>query len=149
MEPNRVMKPSSKEEVAKMLRHDDYVIGALIRIYSFQTVDEQEWEKTSYRNDMGFNGTDAKIMTRIAKYYGKKHWMSDKQLALVKRKIPKYWGQLINTSIYPMPSIVPHLPLKKEQKETILRQKHKFAPTVKEIRARERHNMFKKSKAPQ
>jgi len=40
-------------------------------------------------------------------------------------------------------------PLKKEQKETILKQKHKFAPTVKEIRARERHNMFEKSKAPQ
>ena len=46
-----------------------------------------------------------------------------------------------------IPSVIQ--PLRKEQKETILKQKHKFAPTVKEIRARERRNMFEKSKAPQ
>ncbi len=45
-----------------------------------------------------------------------------------------------------IPSVIQ--PLKKEQKEIILKQKHKFAPTMKEIRARERHNMFEKSKAP-
>jgi len=46
-----------------------------------------------------------------------------------------------------VPSVIQ--PLKKEQKETILKQKHKFAPTIKEIRARERRNMFEKGKAPQ
>ena len=34
-------------------------------------------------------------------------------------------------------------------KEAILKQKHKFAPTMKEIRARERANMFEKGKVPQ
>ncbi len=115
MEPNKTMQPSSKEEVAEMLQYDEYVIGALIRVYSFQTVDEQEWETTSHKNNVGFSGTDANILTSIAKYYDQKHWLSDKQLALVKRKIGKYWSQLIGNNIYPMPSIVPHLPLKKEQ----------------------------------
>jgi type II secretory pathway component PulC len=40
-------------------------------------------------------------------------------------------------------------PLQKEQREEILRQKQKFAPTMKEIRARERANMFEKGKALQ
>lgn len=44
-----------------------------------------------------------------------------------------------------VPSIV--RPLQKEQKEEILKQKHKFAPTMKEIRARDRANMFEKGKA--
>ena len=39
-------------------------------------------------------------------------------------------------------------PLKAKEKEKILRQKHKFAPTVQEIRKQERRNMFERGKAP-
>jgi len=40
-------------------------------------------------------------------------------------------------------------PLQKEKKEAILKERHKLAPTIKEIRIRERANMFEKGKAPQ
>ncbi len=46
-----------------------------------------------------------------------------------------------------VPSVIQ--PLKEERREAILKQKHKFAPTMKEIRARERANMFEKGKVPQ
>lgn len=37
-------------------------------------------------------------------------------------------------------------PIKEDKKEAILKEKHKFAPTVKEIRVRERENMLQKGK---
>ncbi len=55
-------------------------------------------------------------------------------------------GYAKKTAAQPPPVIQP---LQEEQRAAILKQKHKFAPTMKEIRARERANMFEKGKAPQ
>jgi hypothetical protein len=81
-------------------------VAALLALYERQTSDEQSSETTSHENGVGFNGTDAHILTSFAKQAlrnqearrnvgGYPNDLSEKQLALLRKKLAKYGRQLL------------------------------------------------------
>lgn len=73
---------------------DKWLTRGLLAIYSRQTADEQNSEATLVDNGIGFSGCDANILSSIAKQVQRSGTMSDKQTALVRKKMAKYAGQL-------------------------------------------------------
>lgn len=71
---------------------------ALLKIYEFQTIDERKMQNTVYHNGVGFTGTDGKILTSLAKQYQKYGRLSEKQMAILFKKMPKYWMQVVKIS---------------------------------------------------
>lgn len=71
---------------------------ALIKIYQFQTLDEQKSQSTVYYNGVGFTGTDGQILSSIARQLIKYGRISEKQMNIVMKKMPKYWNQIIKIS---------------------------------------------------
>jgi hypothetical protein len=72
---------------------------AMMKIFANQTEDEQQAEATNHHNNVGFTGQDAKILSSFAKQYQRKGWLSDKQNAILMKKIGKYAGQLTRQAI--------------------------------------------------
>ena len=84
------------EFVKKMLSENvEWAKRALIRIYERQTSEEQLKETTVTENGIGFNGNDAEILTSFAKQYLTRNYLSEKQIGILKKKMPKYWKQII------------------------------------------------------
>jgi hypothetical protein len=71
---------------------------ALLKIFEFQTLDEQKMKDTRYHNGVGFTGTDGRILSSLATQLQKKKYLSDKQMAIVFKKMPKYWIQVVKIS---------------------------------------------------
>lgn len=71
---------------------------ALLKIYEFQTQDEKKMQSTVYYNGVGFTGTDGKILTSLARQYQKYGRLSEKQMNLLFKKMPKYWHQIVKIS---------------------------------------------------
>lgn len=67
----------------------------LVRIFQEQTESEKATDHTSNLNGVGFNGTDAFILSQFAKAYGRWNRLSEKQMAIVHKKMPRYAGQLV------------------------------------------------------
>ena len=84
-----------KEQLGKNL---NWALQGLVRIYEYQTNDEQENEVTSYHNDVGFTGADAELLTSFAKQYLKRGFLTPKQQNILFKKMPKYWQQLLKIS---------------------------------------------------
>ena len=74
-------------------------IKAMLRIYDYQTADEQELGDVSEFNGVGFAGTDSVILTSFCKQYQKYGRLSEKQIEIVLKKIGKYAGQLTRHAI--------------------------------------------------
>lgn len=72
---------------------------ALLRIYANQTIDEQRVGMTTKYNGIGFTGSDSQILSFFAKQLKKFGRLSDKQNAILMKKIGKYAGQLVKMSI--------------------------------------------------
>lgn len=70
------------------------LIRALLAIYEGQTSHEKLSMATTEDNGIGFNGVDAEILTSFVEQWKRKSWLSDKQYALLQKKMPKYSGQL-------------------------------------------------------
>ena len=84
-----------KEFIKDKIANDDkWLVRGLLAIYAGQTEDEKVSEATLEDNGIGFNGVDAEILTRFAEWYEEKGWLSGKQLALTRKKMLKYAGQL-------------------------------------------------------
>ena len=84
-----------KEDIKELLRKSDKaVVRGLLRIYSYQTSDEQRSESTTYWNGVGFTGCDAEILTSFAKQYIRKGRLSFLQMRLLRKKMLKYSVQL-------------------------------------------------------
>jgi SWI/SNF-related matrix-associated actin-dependent regulator 1 of chromatin subfamily A len=75
---------------------DEWAVGALLRLYEMQTADEQAYHGTVHDNGVGFNAFDAEPMTNISNWYLDKGFLTDRQLAFVRKIIQKYIGQLIS-----------------------------------------------------
>lgn len=110
---NSVKKIQVKQYVkTKLGTNDVWALNALIKIYGFQTANEQAINATTVDNNVGFTGIDAEILSSIAKQLitrieGRKKsgmdpnpvkCLSEKQRALVRKKMPKYWQQIIENS---------------------------------------------------
>jgi hypothetical protein len=110
---NSVSKVQVKEYVRHKLSTDDkWALAALLKIYSFQTASEKATDRTELDNDVGFSGVDAEILSSIAKQLitritARKNagvdpnpikCLSEKQRSLVRKKMMKYWQQIIDNS---------------------------------------------------
>ena len=85
------------EDVRKKLEEDPkWQLRGVLALYKYQTQDEQECEETKIKNGVGFNGVDANFLTSIAKQLQKGNKLSEKQLKVVAKLMPKYAKQLTN-----------------------------------------------------
>jgi hypothetical protein len=82
-----------KEQLAT---NKTWAVKALVRIFDEnQTVEEKVYEDTIVNNGIGFSGADANILSSIAKHMKHRGYISDKQMKIVHKKMPKYWSQII------------------------------------------------------
>ena len=93
----------SKKDMIEQLRHrlasnDRWALRALIRIYQNQTADEQCRETTIERNGIGFTGPDAEILTSFARQYQRRGGLSERQMIILRRRIPAYARQIVQGS---------------------------------------------------
>lgn len=72
---------------------------ALVALYRRQTADEQAAGNTVYQNDVGFNGADAGFCSSVAQQLLAGRPLTDKQLAVLQRILPKYYRQLAEVDL--------------------------------------------------
>ncbi len=78
-----------------------WTIRTLEVLYGRQTTDEQETKLTRHQNGRGFNGRDSEILTSFynqvqkRKQWGNPQLLSDKQLTICQKLLPKYWKQVL------------------------------------------------------
>jgi len=78
----------------KLKTSDTWATKALIKIFEAQTKDEQNSDNTSNLNSVGFAPCDAFILSKLAKFYMEKRFLSPKQMNIVFKKIHKYCRQI-------------------------------------------------------
>ena len=89
------MRVWTEEEIKELVQTNDKVLyGALKKLYDCQTADEKSMGDTVESNGVGFNGADAPILSSIAQFLNNRGYLSDKQKALVRKKLVKYNKQL-------------------------------------------------------
>lgn len=71
---------------------------ALMKIFEFQTIEEKKYNETVCYNGVGFTGTDGRILTSFAKQFKKYGRLSERQMSILFKKMPKYWQQIIKIS---------------------------------------------------
>jgi hypothetical protein len=76
-----------------------WAIKGLQRIYERQTADEKASQTTNNLNSVGFSGADAEILSSFAEQTLKNRALSDKQMAILFKKMPKYARQLESISV--------------------------------------------------
>ena len=76
----------------------NWAVKGLLVIYAKQTASEQSSQNTSELNSVGFSGCDAEILSSFSEQVKRGRTLSPKQMALVFRKMPKYWEQLWDNS---------------------------------------------------
>jgi hypothetical protein len=86
-ETNRIW----KEKLATDAR---WAVRGMIRIWEYQTEDEQNTQETNTSNGVGFTGSDAYILTSFADQVNAGRKMSPKQMEIIFKKMPKYAAQL-------------------------------------------------------
>lgn len=89
---SKIWTPEEMKEI--LTKRDDQVCKAIVKIYEYQTADEQSSHETKEHNGVGFNGADAPIMSSFAEFYMKRGFLSPKQIMIARKKIMKYAGQL-------------------------------------------------------
>lgn len=75
-----------------------WAIRALLRIYDRQTRVEQVRGETIQDNGVGFTGTDAKTLTRIAKISIINGKLQSHFFPTLFHRMPKYWRQILSIS---------------------------------------------------
>ena len=101
---NLVQKITSKAQLVSMLKtqlatRPQQAIKGLMRIYANQTESEQSSGIVISNNGIGFVHVDSEILTSFAKQFEERGSLSEKQLAILYKKMPKYAGQLIDAAI--------------------------------------------------
>ena len=72
-----------------------WAIRALLAIFRNQTEDEQDKAAVRDHNEMGFRCMDAEILTSFAKQVNNRRNLSEKQMRVVHKLMPKYARQLM------------------------------------------------------
>lgn len=93
----------TKSELKELLKKqiassDNKAVHALMNIYAYQTDEEQSDGHTLDYNGVGFSGVDSQILSSFAEQYHTKGFLSEKQMKLLKRIMPRYASQLLNIS---------------------------------------------------
>ena len=69
---------------------------ALLIVYANQTAAEKSRGATIEHNGIGFSSRDAEFLTDVARkyrYYGR--WASERQLNAVRKRVRRYWKQVL------------------------------------------------------
>ena len=95
---------SSKKALQEAIKNqitssDSQAIKAMLKVYDYQTEDEQQYADVSVNNGVGFVGSDAQILTSFCKQYNTRGFLSPKQLEIVRKKVGKYAAQLTKQAI--------------------------------------------------
>lgn len=81
----------------KLATNENWAIRAMVKIYECnQTWEEQSSEQTFDDNGIGFNGLDANILSSFAKQVQSGRTMSQKQMAIIMKKMKKYARQVLD-----------------------------------------------------
>lgn len=89
----------TEEEIKYLIQTNDKVLyGALKRLYSCQTEDEQAIGTTTHYNGAGFNGVDGPFLTSVSKFLIKNGYLTEKQKATTRKLLVKYNKQLTKLS---------------------------------------------------
>jgi hypothetical protein len=75
-----------------------WAVKALVKIYSMQTDEEKTIRTAKCLNGVGFGSYDADILTGLAKHYITKKFLTDGQMNIIFKRIPKYWKQIVGVS---------------------------------------------------
>lgn len=94
---------NSQAEVVDLFRtklssNKQWALRGLKVIYDNQTADEKRDSDTKHNNNIGFTSSDALFLSSLAQQYERKGDLSDKQMAILYKKMPKYAGQLLKMS---------------------------------------------------
>lgn len=88
---------------------------AILIVYGNQTTSEQCAAITSDANGIGFTGCDAEILTSFAQRIERGGFFTPKMNAIVTRKAPRYWKQILPlVREDAIPSLVALVPKAKE-----------------------------------
>lgn len=86
----------TKEEILALIdENDEMVKRSLLKLYGYQTKDEQETKSTMSLNGIGFNSNDALILSNMAEFLTEKKFLTNKQIEFVRKRIRKYSKQLV------------------------------------------------------
>lgn len=87
---------AAKEAIQQAIdTNERAVYKALMLIYAQQTDSEQRVGMTTDLNNRGFGAFDAELMTSFAQSFQRYGRLTDKQLALCRKKVRCYWKQLM------------------------------------------------------
>jgi hypothetical protein len=90
---------TQKEKVAfvkQMLAGNPaWAVRGLLRIYAYQTESEKIIGETTVDNGVGFSGADAHILSSFADQIKNGRQMTEKQMAIIYKKMPRYSRQLV------------------------------------------------------
>lgn len=95
---------NARQMVRENLQESDaWLCRAVVAIMEQQTLEEQNRESTDHNNGVGFNGSDARLMTSFGKQIvrwisGDRRYnqpLSPRQLARARERMDKYAGQLV------------------------------------------------------
>lgn len=79
----------------KLATDAKWAIRGMLAIYKYQTEQEKASEQTIEDNGIGFSGCHGTIFSSFSEQYNKKGFLSDRQVAIVMKGMPRYAGQLI------------------------------------------------------
>lgn len=87
----------TKELMQELLTNNDTAVKrGLLKLFEYQTSDEQTAHTTKYYNSVGFRSCDARKMSGVADWLKSKGYLSPKQLNYVRRKlVSTYSSQLV------------------------------------------------------
>ncbi len=86
----------TKQSIQELLQRNDRAVKrALVVIHQRQTPEEKFAHISVEVNGIGFNQADAEFLTSLAEQVIEKDWLSGKQMAHARKRIQKYWQQLL------------------------------------------------------
>jgi len=88
---NKATKTYLKNQLAT---NPAWALKALVKLYTYQTACEQAVGHTEEKNNVGFSGVDSEILSSFAVQINRGRNLSEKQMNIVYRRIPRYWKQV-------------------------------------------------------
>jgi hypothetical protein len=76
----------------------DWALRALVKIYEKQTIEEKRKKTAKRPNGVGFNRVDAEILSSFAEQVKRSGDLTEKQLEILFKRIPKYASQMWDVS---------------------------------------------------
>lgn len=80
----------------KLANDQQWAVRGLLAIYAHQTADEQASGDVAEDNGVGFTGADGEILSSFAQRVESGRDLTDRQMELLFKKMPKYGRQLMN-----------------------------------------------------